>query len=106
MAAFFLSFIIPIICRTFVDFFNIYKDMTLDLTPIVIATIKAEIKAFLANPKNDIADVEIAFREIETAGIRAIHDEALLAHPYNHIAITVQCTDARFSKIHEIVNKK
>ena len=106
MAAFFLSFIIPIICRTFVDFFNIYKDMTLDLTPIVIATIKAEIKAFLANPKNDIADVEIAFRKIETAGIRAIHDEALLAHPYNHIAITVQCTDARFSKIHEIVNKK
>lgn len=79
--------------------------MTLDLTPIVITTIKTEIKAFLANSKNDIADVEIAFREIETAGIRAIHDEALVSHPYNHIAITVKCTDARFSKVHEIVNK-
>ena len=105
MAAFFLPFIIPFICRTFVDFFVIYKDMTLDLTPIVITTIKTEIKAFLTDPKNDIADVEIAFRDIEMAGIRAIHDEALVSHPYNHIAVTVQCTDARFSKVHEIVNK-
>ncbi len=79
--------------------------MTLDLTPIVIRTIETEIKAFLANPNNDIADVEIAFREIETAGIRTIHNEALVSHPYNHIAITVNCTDARFSKVHEIVNK-
>ena len=79
--------------------------MTLDLTPIVVRTIKNEIKAFLANPNNDIAEVEIAFREIKTAGIRIIHDEALVSHPYNHIAITVQCTDVRFSKVHEIVNK-
>ena len=79
--------------------------MFLDLTPIVINTIKNEIKAFLANPDNDIADVEIAFREIEIAGIRIIHDEVLVAHPYKHISITVKCTDARFSKVHEIVNK-
>ena len=80
--------------------------MTLDLTPIVIKTIQNEIKAFLANPENNIADIDIAFREIEKAGICAIHDEALVSHPYNHIAITVQCTDARFSKVHQIVNKK
>ena len=79
--------------------------MTLDLTPIVITTIKTEIKSFLANSQNDIADVDIAFREIEKEGIRVIHDEALVSHPYNHIAITVKCTDARFSKVHEIVNK-
>ena len=80
--------------------------MTLDLTPIVINTIETEIKAFLAKPNNDIADIDIAFREIETTGIRIIHDEALISHPYNHIAITVQCTDVRFSKVHQIVNKK
>lgn len=80
--------------------------MTLDLTLIVIKTIQNEIKAFLANPNNDITDIDIAFREIETAGIRVIHDEALISHPYNHIAITVQCTDARFSKVHQIVNKR
>jgi hypothetical protein len=80
--------------------------MTLDLTLIVIKTIQNEIKAFLANPNNDITDIDIAFREIETAGIRIIHDEALISHPYNHIAITVQCTDARFSKVHQIVNKR
>ena len=80
--------------------------MTLDLTPIVIRTIQNEIKAFLANPNNDIADIDIAFREIETTGIRIIHDEALISHPSNHIAITVQCTDARFSKVHQIVNKR
>ena len=91
--------------RNFVKKIKFYKVMTLDLTPIVIRTINDEIKAFLANPNNDIADIEIAFRKIETAGIRAIHDEALVSHPYNHIAITVQCTDARFSKVHEIVNK-
>jgi hypothetical protein len=80
--------------------------MTLDLTLIVIKTIQNEIKAFLANPNNDITDIDIAFREIETAGICIIHDEALISHPYNHIAITVQCTDARFSKVHQIVNKR
>jgi hypothetical protein len=80
--------------------------MTLDLTLIVIKTIQNEIKAFLANQNNDITDIDIAFREIETAGIRIIHDEALISHPYNHIAITVQCTDARFSKVHQIVNKR
>lgn len=80
--------------------------MTLDLTPIVIRTIQNEIKAFLANPKNDIVDIDIAFREIEKAGICAIHDEALVSHPYNHIAVTVKCTDVRFSKVHQIVNKK
>ena len=80
--------------------------MTLELTPIVIKTIQNEIKAFLANPNNDIADIDIAFREIEKAGICAIHDEALKSHPYNHIAITVNCTDVRFNKVHEIVNKK
>lgn len=80
--------------------------MTLDLTPIVIGTIQNEIKAFLANPNNDITDIDIAFREIETAGIRIIHDEALISHPYNHIAVTVKCTDVRFSKVHQIVNKK
>ena len=80
--------------------------MTLDLTPIVIQTIQNEIKAFLADPNNDIADIDIAFREIEKAGICAIHDEALISHPYNHIAVTVNCTDVRFNKVHEIVNKK
>ena len=80
--------------------------MTLDLTPIVIGTIQNEIKAFLANPNNDIAGIDIAFREIETAGIRIIHDEALKSHPYKHIAETVKCTDVRFSKVHQIVNKK
>ena len=80
--------------------------MTLDLTPIVIRTIQNEIKAFLANPKNDIVDIDNAFREIEKAGICAIHDEALVSHPYNHIAVTVKCTDVRFSKVHQIVNKK
>ena len=80
--------------------------MTLDLTPIVIQSIQNEIKAFLANPNNDIADIDIAFREIEKAGICAIHDEALISHPYNHIAVTVNCTDVRFSKVHQIVNKK
>ena len=80
--------------------------MTLDLTPIVIQSIQNEIKAFLANPNNDIADIDIAFREIEKAGICAIHDEALISHPYNHIAVTVKCTDVRFSKVHQIVNKK
>ena len=80
--------------------------MTLDLTPIVIGTIQNEIKAFLANPNNDIAGIDIDFREIETAGIRIIHDEALKSHPYNHIVVTVKCTDARFSKVHQIVNKK
>ena len=80
--------------------------MTVDLTPIVIGTIQNEIKTFLAKPNNDIADIDIAFREIETAGIRIIHDEALISHPYNHIAVTVKCTDVRFSKVHQIVNKK
>ena len=80
--------------------------MTLDLTPVVIKTIQNEIKAFLANPNNDIADIDIAFREIEKASICAIHDEALVTHPYNHIAVTVKCTYARFSKVHQIVNKK
>ena len=80
--------------------------MTLDLTPIVIGTIQNEIKAFLAKPNNDIADIDIAFREIETAGIRIIHDEALKSHPYNHIVVTGKCTDVRFRKVHQIVNKK